>query len=112
MDIIFPVVLLNPGLSATPSKVSVPLSLENTGSSAHKVIKEPAFEIETTERESGGYVTRADAALIASILLLTTKSTVNVFPTLTVTDDGEILRLAADTVSTVTYVQEKIKATQ
>lgn len=37
----------------------------------------------------------AEAALIASMLLFTTKSTVKVFPTFVVTDDGEILKLAA-----------------
>jgi hypothetical protein len=51
--------------------------------------------METTESASVGNEIIADTALIGSMLSLTIKSTVKVFPTFVVTDDGEIVRFAA-----------------
>ena len=95
MVITFPVALSKPGLRATPSNFTVPFSFENSGSSAQRLINDPDFETEVTLRASFGKETSAETALMAPILLLTTRSTEKVFPTFVVTDDGESVRLAA-----------------
>src|SRR3989338_3862705 len=105
----FPLVPLNPGLSAMPSKLTVPALLENDGSCTHKLKMEPVFESEVTSNLSWGKVMMPEAAFIAWSALETYTLTESDAPTSRDPEEGEKYKLAAWTNCGITAKNAKTK---
>jgi len=92
---IFPEAPVYPGLSAIPSKLTVPALFENDGSTGHKERMDPCLEMETTSSLSHGNDTTPETAFIAWSTLSTVTFTEKLTPTPYEPDGGEKLSVAA-----------------